>query len=178
MLQASEIGAATLETWVLDSLLASLWALGFLLMLIGLAGAVLPALPGTPLILAGIVLLSWLNDFERVGPGSLVLLGVLTAISLIVDFLATAEGARRFGAGRGAILGATFGLVVGIFFGLPGLLLGPFVGAVIGHRLGEATLESSVRAGVGASLGVIAGTLTKVAISVVMLTWFALDWWI
>lgn len=167
-----------MDTWIFDSLIASLWALGIVLMLIGLAGALLPALPGTPLILAGMVLLAWLNDFERVGLASLVMLGVLTSLSLIIDFLATAEGARRFGAGRGAILGATLGLVVGLFFGLPGLLLGPFVGAVLGHRLGEATMESSLRAGVGASLGVIAGTLTKVAISVLMLIWFAVDWWV
>ncbi|MDT8439305.1 MAG: DUF456 family protein [Wenzhouxiangellaceae bacterium] len=167
-----------MDGWILEALTASLWALGIVLMLVGLAGALLPALPGTPLILAGIVLLAWLNGFERIGPVTLLLFGLLSVLSLVIDFLATAEGARRFGAGRGAILGATLGLVVGLFFGLPGLLLGPFVGAVIGHRLGEANLADSMRAGVGASLGVIAGTLTKVVISIVMLVWFSLAWWL
>ena len=147
-------------------------------MIVGLAGAILPALAGTPLILAGFVLMGWLNGFVNVGLGTLLGLGLLTVISVLLDFIATAEGARRFGAGRGAILGATLGVLVGIFFGLPGLLLGPFIGAIIGHRLGEANFNDSVRAGVGASIGVLVGTLAKVAISVVMVIWFALAWWL
>ncbi len=167
-----------MEALLLDTLSISAWVLAVLLILIGIAGAILPALPGTPLVLAGLVLMAWLGDFERVGVGTLVALGALTILSLLLDFIATAEGARRFGAGRGAILGATLGVVVGLFFGLPGILLGPFIGAVIGHRLGEANLNASIRAGVGASLGVLVGTLAKVVISVVMVVWFALAWWL
>jgi uncharacterized protein YqgC (DUF456 family) len=167
-----------LESIAIQSLLVAAWVLAWLLVVIGLAGALLPALPGTPVIMAGLVLMAWLNDFIRVGFSTLAALLALTLLSVIVDFLATAEGARRFGAGRAAILGATLGLIVGIFFGLPGMLLGPFVGAVAGHRLGEAELDASVRAGVGASIGVLVGTVAKVVISVVMLVWFALAWWL
>lgn len=167
-----------MEALLFDTLTISAWVLAVLLILIGVAGAILPALPGTPLVLAGLVLMAWLGDFERVGAGTLAALGALTVLSILLDFIATAEGARRFGAGRGAILGATLGVVVGLFFGLPGLLLGPFVGAVIGHRLGEANLNASIRAGVGASVGVVVGTLAKVVISVVMVVWFALAWFI
>jgi uncharacterized protein YqgC (DUF456 family) len=154
------------------------WFIAVVLVLIGLAGAILPALPGTPVVLGGLVLMAWLGDFEAVRPATLVWLTLLTLLSLVIDFLATAEGARRFGAGRAAILGATLGVLVGLFFGLPGLLLGPFVGAVLGHMAGRARLDDSLRAGVGASVGVLVGTVAKLVISVIMIAWFALAWWL
>lgn len=167
-----------MEAFALGSLLVAAWVLAWMLVIVGLAGALLPALPGTPVILAGLVLMAWLNGFDRIGFSTIAILTGLTVLSLIIDFLATAEGARRFGAGRAAILGATLGLLVGLFFGIPGMLLGPFVGAVIGHRLGEAEIDASIRAGVGASLGVLVGTAAKVVIGLVMLVWFGFAWWI
>jgi uncharacterized protein len=154
------------------------WVLAGLLVIIGLAGTVLPALPGVPIVLAGLVLMAWLDGFVNVSVTTLLLMGVLAVFSVIIDFLATAEGARRFGAGRHAILGAALGLLVGLFFGIPGILLGPFVGAVIGHMISKANLDASVRAGVGASIGVLVGTITKVVIAFVMLVWFVLAWWL
>ena len=167
-----------MEGFAIDTLVVSAWVLAWLLVIIGLAGTLLPALPGTPIMLAGMALMAWLNGFARIGYGTLLGLTALTLLAQFLDFIATAEGARRFGAGRGAILGATLGLLVGLFFGIPGMLLGPFLGAVIGHRLGEATLDDSVRAGVGASIGVLVGTVAKVVIGVAMLVWFALAWWL
>lgn len=167
-----------MEGFAIEVLVVGGWVLAWLLVIIGLAGTLLPALPGTPIMLAGFLLMAWLNDFVRVGFGTLLGLTALTLLALILDFLATAEGARRFGAGRAAILGATLGLLVGLFFGIPGMLLGPFVGAVIGHRLGKATLDDSLRAGVGASVGVLVGTAAKVVIGIVMLVWFAMAWWL
>ncbi len=154
------------------------WILAFLLVLLGLAGTVLPVLPGVPIVFVGMLMMAWLDGFASVGAGTLVWLGVLAALSVIIDFLATAEGARRFGAGRLAILGATVGLVFGFFFGLPGILLGPFVGAVIGHLIGRSDLDDSMRAGVGASIGVVIGTAAKLVIGLIMLAWFALAWWL
>ncbi len=167
-----------MEGFTLDVLVVSAWVLAWLLVIIGLAGTLLPALPGTPIMLAGMLLMAWLNDFVRIGFGTLLGLTVLMLLAQILDFLATAEGARRFGAGRGAILGATLGLLVGMFFGIPGMLLGPFIGAVVGHRLGEATLHDSMRAGVGASVGVLVGTVAKVVLGLAMLVWFGAAWWL
>ena len=154
------------------------WIVAILFIIVGFAGAILPAIPGIPLILVGLILISWMDGFATVGPWVLVGLGFLTVLSILIDFIATVEGARRFGAGRAAILGATIGLVVGIFFGPLGMLLGPFAGAAIGHYLGKANIEDSMRAGVGASIGVIVGTVAKVVIGVVMVVWFALVWWL
>lgn len=154
------------------------WGLAFVLVLVGLAGTILPILPGVPIILLGLVLMAWLDGFAHVGWWTLLWLTFLTVLSVLIDFIATAEGARRFGAGRLAILGATLGLLVGLFFGIPGILLGPFVGAVLGHMAGRAGLDASLRAGVGASIGVMVGTLAGAAIGVIMVVWFAAAWWL
>ena len=154
------------------------WVFAVLLVVIGFAGTVLPALPGPPILLLGLVLMAWLDGFVQVSVMTLFWLGVLAFLSIVIDFLATAEGARRFGAGRHAILGATVGLLVGLFFGLPGILFGPFIGAVAGHLISRANLDSSMRAGVGASLGVVVGTAAKVVVAVVMVVWFGVAWWV
>ena len=96
------------------------YVLAALLMLVGIAGVVLPALPGLPLLFAGMLLAAWADGFERVGTLSLIALGVMTAVSFVVDFWATAVGAQRVGASRLALVGAVVGTFVGLFFGLPG----------------------------------------------------------
>jgi uncharacterized protein YqgC (DUF456 family) len=153
------------------------WVFAISLVLLGLSGIILPILPGVPLMWLGLVLMAWLDGFNSVGFWTLFWLGILAVASVLIDFIATAEGARRFGAGRLAILGATLGLLLGLFFGLIGILLGPFVGAVIGHLIGRATVNSSMRAGVGATIGVVAGTFAKIIIAAIMLIWFGVAWW-
>ena len=101
-----------------------LWVLAALMVLGGLAGAVLPALPGVPLVFGGLVVAAWADDFQRVGWITLTFLGVLTVASFVIDFAATAMGAKRVGASRLAIIGAALGAFGGIFLGIPGLILG------------------------------------------------------
>ncbi len=161
---------------IVDVLIVLTWILAWLLVVVGLAGIILPALPGVPVILFGLVLMAWLDAFVRVGVSTLIGLGLLAVLSVLIDFLATAEGARRFGAGRHAILGATLGLLVGLFFGLPGIVFGPFIGAMLGHLASRANLDASLRAGVGATVGVVVGTVAKGVIAVIMLVWFAAAW--
>src|SRR5690606_3062476 len=106
-----------------------------ILVAIGIAGTILPALPGLPLVFGGMLLAAWAGGFELVGVPMLVLLGVLTLLSLVVDFWATALGAKRVGASGKAVAGAVIGTFVGIFFGPLGLLGGPFAGALAGELL-------------------------------------------
>lgn len=145
-----------------------LWLLAVLLILAGLAGAVLPAIPGVPLVFAGLWLGAWIDDYARVGVGTVIALGVLAAVALAMDFIATALGAKRVGASRQAIAGAALGTFAGLFFGLPGIVLGPFVGAVIGEVLARGSLEQAMSVGVGTWLGLLFGTLAKLALSLVM----------
>lgn len=152
-----------------------LWFGAAICVVAGLAGVVLPALPGTPLLLVGLVLAAWAEDFAYVGPGMLVVLGLLAALTYVVDFLATAFGARRFGASSRAVVGAALGGLVGLFFGVAGVLLGPFVGAVLGELSAQRSLGDAGRAGVGATLGLVIGLVLKIALAVSMLGLFVVD---
>lgn len=147
---------------------AFLWTAAVLLVLAGIAGAVLPALPGVPLVFAGLLLAAWIDGFEKVGPLPLVFLALLTLLSFVVDFAATALGAKRVGASRWAVVGAALGTVAGVFFGFLGLLLGPFVGAVIGELVVQKDWRQAGRAGVGTWLGVVFGTAAKLALAFTM----------
>jgi len=155
---------------------ALLWGLAIALMLVGLAGVVLPMLPGIPLMFAGMLLAAWIENFTRIGPVTLTVLGVLTLVTIVIDVAAGALGAKRIGASGRAIAGAAIGTVVGLFLGLPGLLLGPFVGAVVGELSGRPDLHQALRVGVASWLGFVFGTLLKVAIAFAMIGTFALAW--
>lgn len=145
-----------------------LYALGGLALVAGLAGLVLPALPGAPLLVAGAVLVAWAEGFTRVGWPTLVLSAVLAGAIFAVDLLAASLGAKAFGASKWAVIGAAVGLVAGLFLGLPGILLGPGVGAIVFEWLRNPDFERALRAGVGATIGFIVGGAVKVALGFVL----------
>jgi len=144
-----------------------------LLIAIGLAGVVLPIIPGIPLMFAGMWLLAWVQNFVQVGPTMLWILAILTVLSVVVDLLASVLGAQRVGASRAGLFGAAIGTVVGLFFGLPGILLGPLIGAVGGELLYRPGLHSATRVGLATWAGIVVGAVFKVAIAFVMLGLFA-----
>lgn len=146
-----------------------LWFLAALLIVVGLAGLVLPALPGPPLLFTGLLLAAWAEGFAYVGTLTLVALGVMALLMYLLDFAATAFGARRFGASRRAMIGAALGTVIGLFLGLPGVLVGPFVGAVVGELSTRRDLRTAGRAGVGATLGLVIGAAAKLALAFAMI---------
>lgn len=151
------------------------WLLATLLIAVGFAGLILPAVPGIPLVFAGLVLLAWAEGFVYVGWFTLTLLGGLTLLSVGVDLLAAALGAKKFGASPRAVTGAVLGALAGLFFGLPGIVLGPFVGAVIGEFSRQASVKVATQAGVGATLGLLFGALLKIALAFTMVGVFVLD---
>ena len=150
----------TIEIW---------YALAGLLILIGLAGTVLPVLPGVPLVFAGMLLAAWAGDFSKVTVWTIVLLGLLTVLAMVLEFVASGLGAKRTGASWLAFAGAGFGVLIGAFAGIVGLLLGPFIGAVIGEWLATRNMPQATRAGVGAAIGFIVGTAAKLALCFTML---------
>ena len=152
-----------------------LWLLATLLIVVGFAGLILPAVPGIPLVFAGLVVLAWAENFAFVGWITIAAVGVLALLSYGVDLLATALGAKRFGASPRAVAGAALGVVAGLFFGLPGIVLGPFVGAVIGEFSRQASARAAVQAGLGAMLGLLFGALLKIALAFTMVGVFVLD---
>ena len=148
-----------------------------MLVVVGMAGTFLPALPGLPLVLAGFFLAAWMDGFVHVGAPILIALAVLTALGLLIDFLAGVLGARATGASRQARWGAAIGGIVGLILGLAGVILGPLVGAAIGEYLARRDLLQAGKVGIGTFIGFIIGTVAKVGIGLAMLTTFAFGWW-
>lgn len=155
---------------------ALLWLLCVALIVVGLLGTVLPALPGTALILAGIFVGAWIDDFTRVGGVTLTVVGVLAVLAWVLDYVAGLLGARRAGASRLALLGAAVGTVAGVFMGLVGILFMPLVGAAVGEyvarqreaRSGADAGRQAVKVGVSTWLGIMAGMLAKVVLACMM----------
>ena len=147
------------------------------LVIIGLAGVVLPALPGLPLMFAGMWLAAWAGGYDQVGVGTVIMLAVLTLLSLGVDIVAALLGAKRVGASRLALLGAAIGTVAGLFLGLAGIIIGPFVGALLGEWLHGRRLGMAARVGVGTWLGIVFAAVLKLTLGFAMLGVFLFAWW-
>jgi uncharacterized protein YqgC (DUF456 family) len=153
-----------------------LWIVIGALLLLGLAGTVLPFLPGTPLIVAAALVHAIANDWMPITVGRLVILAALAAIGYVLHYAAAALGARGAGGSAWAFGGALVGGVVGLFFGLPGLLLGPPLGAIAGELLKSGDLVGSIRTGIAAFVGMVAGAVANVAIGITMIALFL--WWV
>ena len=159
-------------------MIALLWILALVLVGAGVAGTVLPFLPGVPLVFAGLLLAAWAGGFQAVGWPVLAVLGVLTILSFIVEAVASSLGAKRAGATRLAVIGAALGTLVGVFFGLPGLLLGPFVGAALGQLLARGDVVDAGRVGAGAWIGFLVGSAAKLGLALLMVMIFAVAWFV
>jgi len=146
--------------------------MALLVMGVGLAGSVVPGIPGPPLILAAAVVHRVYFGPASIGNFALGLLIGLTLLSFLLDYLATVFGARRLGATWRGIAGAAIGGLVGLLLGPVGVLIGPFVGAVLFELAGGRRWREAARAGLGAVLGMLAGALGKVACSLAMIGLF------
>jgi uncharacterized protein YqgC (DUF456 family) len=146
-----------------------LWVLSVALILLGLAGIVLPALPGTILVLAGIVLGAWIDDFVRVGGFAIAAVTVLAVLAWLMDYVSALLGAKRAGASRQAIIGAALGTVAGIFGGLVGVLFMPLVGAAVGEFIARREHGQALRVGVATWIGLLAGMLAKFVLAFMMI---------
>ncbi len=145
-----------------------LWIASVLLIVVGVAGTVLPALPGTALVLAGIVLAAWIDDFTRVGATTIAIVSVLAVLSWVLDYVAGLLGARKVGASPMAIAGAAIGTVVGLFMGLVGVLFMPLVGAALGEFLEMRDHRRAVSVGVATWIGILVGLVAKVVLAFMM----------
>ncbi len=149
-----------------------LWILCVALILLGLAGAVLPALPGTAFVLAGILLGAWIDDFTRVGP---VMLGVIAGVAVLasgLDYAAGLLGARRVGASRQALVGAAVGTLSGVFMGFVGVLFMPLVGAALGEYWARRDERRALEVGAATWAGILVGMLAKLVLAFVMVGLF------
>lgn len=150
------------------------FVLALLVMLLGLIGALVPVLPGTPLIfLAALGHKLWLGD-RSVSWWIIGLLGLVTSLTLLVDFLASAYGAKKMGATWRGAVGAAVGGILGMLWLPFGLIIGPFLGATLLEMATGKEWREAGKAGVGATLGFLAGTVGKVAACLGMISFWAL----
>lgn len=145
-----------------------LWLLSVALIVLGLAGTVLPLLPGTVLVWGGIVLGAWIDDFARVGTTTVVVVSVLAALAWGLDYVAGLMGAQKAGASKQALLGAAVGTVVGLFMGLVGVLFMPLVGAAVGEYVARKDQTRAVKVGVATWVGIMVGLIAKVVLAFIM----------
>lgn len=162
----------------MDTLNIVIWLLGSGMIVAGLAGTILPLLPSTPLMFAGMLLLAWHENFLRLGWLSLSLLFALMLISSALDYLAGAMGAKRVGASQYAIWGALIGSVLGLVGGIPGLILGPFLGAAAGELYARQDLIQAGKVGLASGIGMLLGAIAKVGLALAMLSVFLFAWFI
>jgi hypothetical protein len=154
------------------------WVLSTVLVMVGLAGTVLPLLPGTLLVWAGLLLGAWIDDYTRVSAGTVVFITLLAALAWVLDFVAGLMGAKRAGASKLALLGAAVGTIVGIFMGLVGVLFMPLVGAAIGEYWAQKDRQRATKVAIATWLGLMLGMVAKVVISFVMVGIFVIALWV
>ena len=155
-----------------------LWVLSAVLVLVGLAGTVLPLLPGTLLVWVGLLLGAWIDDFTRVSALTVVFITLLAALAWALDFVAGLIGAKRAGASKLALVGAAVGTVIGLFMGLVGVLFMPLVGAALGQYWAQRDQQRAAKVAFATWLGLMLGMVAKVVMSFVMVGIFLIALWV
>ncbi len=152
------------------------WLITIVLFAVGLIGTVLPALPGTTIILAGAVIHRvMLGPEKSIGWWSIVILVLLTLTTYALDFFSGYFGAKYFGATKWGMFGAVLGALIGIFFGIIGLFVGPAIGAIAGEFIAGKKMIDAGRAGWGSLLGNIGAMLAKLIIALAMIAIFLVN---
>ena len=166
----------TIYDWLSTTPLNFWSILAYLLILIGLAGSVIPVLPGPSLIWIGMFIWAWADNFVRIGWGMLILTGVLAVLSWALDFVLGPLMSRRAGASWRAIMGGIIGGLLGglflTFIPIVGTIGGALVGAVAGMWLMEYNIhgsgKSATRVVKAYILGMLFNTILEIIIALLM----------
>lgn len=152
--------------------------IGSIFVLLGIAGCVLPILPGPVLSFLGLLLLALLKQFSPpLTPTLIIIMAILTVVVTIGDYLIPLWGAKRYGATKWGIWGSVIGMAIGIFFSPFGMLLGAFIGAVTVEWLVQKERGKALKAGWGVFIGSLAGTALKLGVSGMMAYYFIRGLW-
>jgi uncharacterized protein YqgC (DUF456 family) len=150
-----------------------LWIIVVLLVLAGLAGIVLPMLPGVPLLFGGLMLAAWIDHFSRVSVSAIVLIGAIAVLAWVVDLVSSLITTKSAGASRQALIGTVIGGLLGMLGGLLGIILGTIIGAVIGEIMASRDVRRAGHVGLAAGMGFVVALVAKLILALLMLGIFA-----
>ena len=149
--------------------------IGSILILLGLAGSILPILPGPPLSFIGLFLLALLKHFSPpLTPTLVIILAIVTIIAIVMDYIIPLMGAKRYGASKWGVWGSVLGMAIGIFWSPFAMLVGAFIGAVVAEWLIGKKKGEALRAGWGVVMGTLFATILRLGVSGMMTYYFAL----
>ena len=148
-----------------------LLALAIILMILGIAGCLLPVLPGPPLTYLGLVVLHF-TSFAEISKNLFIILGVVAIVVTVIDYVVPIWGTRQFGGSKYGMRGATVGLIIGLFLGPAGIIIGPFIGAVVGELIFKDDIRYALKAGFGILMGFLTGVGLKLAAALLMTFYF------
>ncbi|MCM5662458.1 DUF456 domain-containing protein [Galbibacter mesophilus] len=152
---------------------------GFVCIIVGIFGSVLPVLPGAPISWIGLLLL-YLTEAVPTNWWMLIITLIVAIGIVVVDYIIPIAGTKRFGGSKAGVIGTTVGLVISIIFpvlGLFGIIIWPFVGAFVGEIINKADSKTALRAAFGSFLGFLTGTFLKLIVAIIFLVIFIAKAW-
>ena len=135
--------------------------IAIILLIAGIVGCIVPALPGVPLSYVALWLIRFTDKGDEISNRILIIWGIVTILVTILDYVIPVWGTKRFGGSKWGVWGSTIGLIAGLFLGPWGVIVGPFVGAVVFELLGGKPSREAIRAGWGSFIGLLSGTIIK-----------------
>lgn len=150
-----------------------LWVVAIILVVIGIAGTILPILPGVPLVFSGLFLAAWLDGYTKVSILTLCIIGAIALIALVVDAVTSLVMVKRVGASKYGLWGAAIGAFAGLLLGVLGLVLGTAIGAAVGELVASQDSGRATAVGVAAGLGFVIALVIKIVLLIMMLAIFA-----
>lgn len=147
--------------------------IGLILAIAGMVGCILPVLPGPILSFCALILISWTKNWQIFSQTFLIVMGAVTALLILLDYVAPALGAKKYGASRRGLWGSAIGMIIGIFFIPPwGMIVGAFIGALVGELVSGKSGSKALRAGWGILIGNVLGVGLKLAFTAVVLFYY------
>ncbi len=140
-----------------------------IVILIGIAGTIVPFIPGVPLIFIAITTYGWYEGFHTLNAKYIAVMATLTILSILVEYLASTLGAKYFGSSKYGIYGAIIGTLLGLFIFPPaGLLFGPWIGAIVGELIAGKDFPNAFRTGIGSIVGLFSGIVFSLILAIIM----------
>ena len=147
--------------------------IGLILAISGMVGCILPVIPGPILSFSALILMSWVKSWQSFSQTFLIVMGILTGLLLLLDYIAPALGAKKYGASKRGLWGSAIGMIIGIFFIPPwGMIVGAFIGALVGELSAGKSGRKALRAGWGILIGNVLVIGLKLAFTAVVLFYY------